>query len=199
MLTAHVVELALMYGRYGYRRITGLFVNEGWHVGHGRVERVWRQEGLKVPKRHKPKRRLRLGDGSCIRRRPERKDHVWAYDFVAARTYDGRPFRMLTIVDEFTRECLAIDVARSLKSEDVMAKLTDLFVSRGVPDHIRSDNGSEFTATDVRGWLGMLGVTTLYIDPKVSGKMATARASTASSATSISMARSSTRCWKPRY
>lgn len=165
MLTARIVELALHYGRYGYRRITGLLQYEGWPVGHGRVEAVWRREGLKVPKRHRPRRRLWLGDGSCVRLRPKYKDHVWAYDFVACRTHDGRPVRMLTIVDEYTRECLAIEVARKLKSEDVLAKLTELFVSRGVPEHIRSDNGSEFTAKEVRRWLSNLGVRTLYIEP----------------------------------
>lgn len=164
-LTAQVVELASMFGRYGYRRITSILQDLGWSVSHGRVEAIWRREGLKVPKRHKAKRRLWLGDGSCIRLRPQHKDHVWAYDFVAARTHDGRPIRMLTIIDEFTRECLAIEVARNLKSQDVLAKLAELFVSRGVPDHIRSDNGSEFTAKDVRHWLGKLGVKTLYIEP----------------------------------
>jgi transposase InsO family protein len=164
-LTASIVELSLMYGRYGYRRITGLLRNEGWRVNAKRVERIWRREGLKVPQRHRARRRLWLGDGSCIRLRAERKDHVWSYDFVAARTHDGRPLRMLTIVDEYTRECLAIDVARRLNHEDILARLTELFVFRGIPDHIRSDNGSEFTATAVRDWLARLGVTTLYIEP----------------------------------
>jgi putative transposase len=164
-LKASIVELSLQYGRYGYRRITGLLRHEGWHVNAKRVERIWRREGLKVPRRHRPRRRLWLADGSCVRLRPERKDHVWAYDFVAARTHDGRPVRMLTIVDEYTRECLAIDVARKLSSEEVMARLTELFVFRGIPDHIRSDNGSEFTATAIRDWLARLGVKTLYIEP----------------------------------
>lgn len=165
VLTASIIELALRYGRYGYRRVTGLLRNDGWHVNPKRVERIWRREGLKVPQRHRPRRRLWLGDGSCIRLRAERKDHVWSYDFVAARTHDGRPVRMLTIVDEFTRECLAIDVARKLNSDDVLTRLTELFVFRGVPDHIRSDNGAEFTATAVREWLARLGVKTLYIEP----------------------------------
>ena len=109
--------------------------------------------------------RLWLNDGSCVRLRPERKDHVWSYDFVQARTRDGRAFRMLNVIDEFTRECLAIDVARRLTSDDVLERLSDLFVRRGVPGHIRSDNGPEFTAKAVRDWLGRVGVRTLYIEP----------------------------------
>ena len=165
MVWVRVVELALSYGRYGYRMVTGLLHLEGWQVNHKRVERIWRREGLKVPKRQRPRRRLWLGDGSCVRLRPTHKDHVWAYDFVDARTHDGKKLRLLTIVDEYTRECLAIDVARRLKSDDVMLRLMELFVFRGVPEHIRSDNGSEFTATEVREWLARLGVKTLFIAP----------------------------------
>jgi transposase InsO family protein len=129
------------------------------------VERIWRQEGLKVPAKQPKRGRLWLNDGSCVRLRPERKDHVWAYDFVAARTHDGRVVRLLTVVDEFTRECLAIDVARNLSSDDVLDCLWWLFVTRGVPDYIRSDNGPEFTAKAVRAWLAELGVKTLFIEP----------------------------------
>ena len=157
--------MATEYGRYGYRRITALLRAEGWWVNHKRVERIWRQEGLKVPAKQPKRRRLWLGDGSCIRLRPKHRNHVWSYDFVMDRTADGRAFRMLTIVDEFTRECLAIDVSRKLTSEDVLERLSDLFVRKGVPDNIRSDNGSEFTATRVRDWLGRVGVKTLYIEP----------------------------------
>jgi transposase InsO family protein len=134
-------------------------------VNHKRVERIWREEGLKVPKKQPTRRRLWLNDGSCIRLRPTHRDHVWSYDFVADRTSDGRPIRMLTVVDEFTRECLAIDVAKRLTSEDILERLSDLFVRRGVPEHIRSDNGSEFTAKCVREWLGRVGVKTLFIEP----------------------------------
>jgi len=134
-------------------------------VNHKRVERIWRQDGLKVPAKQPKRRRLWLGDGSCIRVRPTQRIHVWSYDFVMDRTTDGRAFRMLTIVDEFTRECLAIDVSRKLTSEDVLERLSDLFVRRGVPDHIRSDNGSEFTTTRVREWLERVGVKTLSIEP----------------------------------
>ena len=148
-LVKRMIELATQYGRYGYRMVTGMLRNEGWTVNHKRVERLWRREGLKVPRRHKPRRRLWLNDGSCVRLRPLRRNHVWTYDFVQAWTSEGRPFRMLTVLDEYTRECLAINVERRLTAEDVLAQLTDLFVRRGVPDHLQSDNGSEFTAEAV--------------------------------------------------
>jgi transposase InsO family protein len=164
-LTRRIVELAALYGRYGTPRITAMLRSEQWRVNHKRVERIWRGAGLKVPRRQPLRGRLWFNDGSCIRLRPEHKDHVWAYDFVTARTHDGRSFRMLTLVDEFTRECLAIDVARQLKSDDVLERLAWLFCTRGVPEHIRSDNGSEFTAKAVREWLAKVGVKTLYIEP----------------------------------
>ena len=165
-LVADITGLATRYGRYGYRRITALLNNEkGWHVNHKRVERIWRQEGLKVPEKQPKRGRLWLNDGSCIRLRPEHKDHVWSYDFVIARTSDGRPLKMLTIIDEYTRECLAILVERRLTSEDVINQLYTLFLLRGVPEHIRSDNGPEFTAEAVRNWLARIGVKTLFIEP----------------------------------
>ena len=164
-LVQRMVELAQQYGRYGYRRITAMLQVEGWRVNHKRVERLWRREGLKVPAKQPKRGRLWLNDGSCARLRPLWKDHVWAYDFVEDRTHDGRKLRMLVIVDEFTRECLAIDVGRRMTSEDVLERLTDLFIRRGVPDHIRSDNGGEFTAKAVREWLAKVGVRTLFIEP----------------------------------
>ena len=164
-LTQRIIEISAVYGRYGTPRVTGTLKTEGWRVNHKRVERIWRQEGLKVPKKQPKRGRLWLNEGSCIRLRPERKDHVWAYDFVQDRTHDGRPFRMLTLVDEFTRECLAIDVARRLRSDDVLERLAWLFATRGVPDHIRSDNGPEFTAKVVRSWLARVRVKTLFIQP----------------------------------
>ncbi len=164
MITS-IVELASKYGRYGYRRITALLRQEGWQVNHKRIERLWRKEGLKVPKKQPKRGRLWLNDGSCIRLRPEYKDHVWSYDFVATRTADGRPIRILVILDEFSRECLCLLVARSITSQDVLEQLADLFIQRGLPTHIRSDNGPEFTANKLRNWLDRLGVKTLFIEP----------------------------------
>jgi putative transposase len=143
-LTADIIALATQYGRYGYRRITALLRNAGWVVNFKRVERIWRREGLKVPHKQPKRGRLWLNDGSCIRLRPEHPNHVWSYDFVEERTHDGRKYRMLNIIDEFTRECLAIRVNRKLNSMDVIDILSDLFVMRGVPGHVRSDNGPEF-------------------------------------------------------
>lgn len=164
-LVQRMIELATEYGRYGYRRITAMLRKEGFRVNHKRVERLWRREGLKVPQKHPKRRRLWLNDGSCVRLRPAYRDHVWSYDFVRDRTSDGRAFRMLTLIDEYSRECLAIDVGRSLDSDDVLERLTWVMATRGVPDYIRSDNGSEFTATAVRDWLSRVGVKTLFIEP----------------------------------
>jgi len=161
---ARIVELATQFGTYGYRRITALLRREGWKVNHKRVERIWRREGLKVPQKQPKRSRLWLNDGSCIRLRPEHKDHVWSYDFVAARTADGRPLRILTILDEYTRECVSIAVQRQIRSQDVISVLTDLFLRRGIPEYIRSDNGPEFTAKAVRDWLNRLEVKTLFIE-----------------------------------
>ena len=165
LLVARIVTLAGEYGRYGYRRITAMLRAEGWTVNHKRVERIWRQEGLKVPMKQPKRSRLWLNDGSCVRRRAEHPKHVWSYDFVMDRTHDGRAIRMLTIVDEYTRECLAIDVGRKLNSQDVLYRLGELFVQRGSPVYIRSDNGPEFTAKAVREWLARVGVQTLFIEP----------------------------------
>ena len=165
VLREEIVDLASQYGRYGYRRVTALLHNDGWRVNHKCVERIWRQEGLKVPRKQPKRRRLWFNDGSCIRLRPEYRNHVWSYDFVADRTSNGKAFRMLTVMDEYTRECLAIRVDRKLNSYDVIEQLADLFIQRGTPDYIRSDNGPEFVATAVRGWLERLGVKTLYIEP----------------------------------
>ena len=165
-LVADITTLAGKYGRYGYRRIAALLNNEkGWQVNHKRVERIWRREGLKVPQKQPKKGRLWLNDGSCIRLRPEHKDHVWSYDFVVDRTSDGRAFKILNILDEYTRECLAVLVERRITSEDVINQLYTLFLVRGVPEHIRSDNGPEFTAKAIRKWLARLGVKTLFIEP----------------------------------
>ena len=164
-LTSDIIELARQYGRYGYRRITALLRDAGWAVNKKRVARIWRSEGLKVPQRQPKRSRLWLNDGSCIRLRPERANHVWAYDFVEDRTHDGRKIRMLNIVDEFTREALAIRVARRLNSNDVIDMLSDLFILRGVPAHIRLDNGPEFIAKAVQEWIKAVGAQTAYITP----------------------------------
>jgi transposase InsO family protein len=164
-LTADIIELARQYGRYGYRRITALLRRAGWTVNKKRVERIWRCEGLKVHAKQPKRGRLWLNDGSCIRLRPERPNHVWSYDFVADRTHDGKAFRMLCIIDEFSRESLAIRVARKLKAIDVIEALCELFVSRGIPAHIRSDNGPEFVAEALRDWIATVGARTAYIEP----------------------------------
>ena len=152
-LRADVVKVAVRFGRYGYRMVTGMLRAEGWVVNHKRVERIWREEGLKVPKKQPKRGRLWLTDGSCIRLRPLYRHHVWAYDFVADRTHDGRPLKMLTVLDEYSRECLAIVVARRLRADDVLQTLSELFVEHGPPANLRSDNGPEFTAKVVREWL----------------------------------------------
>jgi putative transposase len=160
-----MIELARQYGRYGYRRIAALLRQAGWQVNDKRVERLWRREGLKVPTKQRKRGRLWFNDGSCIRLRPEYPDHVWSYDFVHERTYDGRAFRMLNVIDEYSRECLMIRVKRKLNSIDVIDVLTDLFILRGPPTYIRSDNGSEFVAEAVRDWISAVGAKTAYIEP----------------------------------
>ncbi|NOD65878.1 MULTISPECIES: IS3 family transposase [unclassified Ruegeria] len=164
-LVADMIELARQYGRYGYRRIAALLREAGWSVSDGRVERLWRREGLKVPAKQPRKGRLWLNDGSCVRLRPEYRNHVWSYDFVHCRTDDGKAFRTLNILDEHSRECLAIRVKRKLNSVDVIDALTDLFILRGAPRFIRSDNGPEFIAQAVRDWIAAVGAQTAYIEP----------------------------------
>ena len=145
-----MIELARQFGRYGYRRIAALLREAGWSVSDGRIERLWRREGLKVPQKQPKKGRLWLNDGSCVRLRPEYRNHVWSYDFVHCRTDDGKVFRTLNILDEFSRECLAIKVDRKLNSTNVIDALTDLFIMRGSPAFIRSDNGPELSILGVR-------------------------------------------------
>jgi transposase InsO family protein len=164
-LKMRITELACEYGRYGYRRITAMLREEGWKVNHKRVERIWREEGLKVPKRQPKRRRLWFNDGSCIRLRSEYRNHVWSYDFLAERTSDGKAIRMLNIIDEYTKECLAIKVGRKITASEVIDTLADLFIQRGSPKFIRSDNGPEFVAELLRQWLKDLGVQTAYIEP----------------------------------
>lgn len=160
-----VIELAKEYGRYGYRKITDMLNNEGYQVGKDRVYTIWRQEGLKVPSKQPKRSRLWLADGSCIRKKPEYVNHVWSYDFVFDKTHDGRTFKILNIIDEYSRECLISLVKRKINSQDVILALADLFLQRGIPAHIRSDNGPEFIAKRLVKWLHDLNVNTLFIEP----------------------------------
>ena len=159
------MQLASEYGRYGYRQITGLLNMEGWEVGRDRVFSIWRKEGLKVPSKQPKRGRIWLNDGSCLRLKPEFKNHVWSYDFVSEETYDGRRIKILNIVDEFSRECLLSLVARRIRSQDVILALADLFLKHGLPKHIRSDNSPEFVARKLKKWLQQLKVQPLYIEP----------------------------------
>ena len=164
-LVADMIELARQYGRYGYRRIAALLRDAGWQVNDKRVERLWRREGLKAPMKQPKKGRLWLNDGSCVRLQPEHRNHVWSYDFVHCRTDDGKAFRTLNVIDEYSRECLAIRVDRKLNSGDVIDVLSDLFIMCGVPSYIRSDNGPEFVAVAVQDWIKAVGAKTAYIEP----------------------------------
>ena len=197
-LTEDIIALTKDFGRYGYRMITGMLNNSGWHVNHKRVERIWRREGLKVPQKQPKKGRLWLNDGSCVRLRAERPNHVWSYDFVQDRTHDGRVFRTLNIIDEFTREALVIRVKRRLNSTDVVDALTDLFILRGSPEFIRSDNGAEFITKKVHAWIGAVAPKPRSSPQDHHGKTATVRVSIPASATSCLTARYSIRYAKLR-
>ncbi len=167
-LTRDIVALASEYGRYGYRRITALLQARGWPVGKDRVQRIWRREGLKVPQKQRARARLWLNDGSYVRLRPERANQVRSYDFVSGMTNDGRTLRMLTLIDEYTRECLVIRVARRLGRYEVMEVMqaqADVMLLGGIPDYLRSDNGPEFASKEMRSWLAKLGTGTLNIEP----------------------------------
>lgn len=163
---AEVIRLACMYGRYGYRMIAGLMRNAGWHQATvERVRRIWREEGLKVPTDQKPRGHLWLNDGSCLRLRPEHRNHVWSYDFVLIRDAYGRKIRMLTMIDEFSRKCLTVYCARHIGANEVIEQLANAMIVHGIPEHIRSDNGPEFVANRLRAWLAHVGVKTAYIEP----------------------------------
>lgn len=164
-LRERVVAVAQEFSRYGYRTVTDILRMEGLEVGKDAVYRIWREEGLKVPQKAPKRARLWRADGSCMRLRPERRNHVWSYDFVSDRTHDGAPIKILNIIDEFTRECLVSFVARRIRSQDVILVLADLFLKRGCPEHIRSDNGPEFIAKNLKRWLRSLEVKPLYIEP----------------------------------
>ena len=197
-LTADIIELARQYGRYGYRKIAGLLEQAGWLVNDKRVERIWRREGLKVPHKQPKRGRLWLADGSCIRLRPEHRNHVWSYDFVEDRTHDGRKYRMLNVLDEFTHECLAIRVARKLKAIDVIDVLVrSLHPARRARPYqvrqrprVRSQGGAGLDYSGRRQ--------NRLHHPAAPGRMATSRASTHAYATNFSTARSSTRCERLR-
>lgn len=164
-LIARLHELVVIHPRYGYRFQTALLRREGWRVNRKRVYRLWRQEGFQVPQKQRKKRRCGSRDGSCLRRRAERKNHVWTWDFIFDRTANGRSLKWLSILDEYTRECLALEVNRTMTSEDVLDVLRDLFVRRGVPQHIRSDNGPEFIAVAIQKFLQATDVGPLYVEP----------------------------------
>jgi putative transposase len=167
-LVKRIVELSRENPRYGYRRVWALLRREGWAANKKRVHRLWKEEGLRVPDKQRKRRRLLLegaSENGCARRRAEHKDHLWSYDFVMDRTEDGRRLKMMPVVDEYTRECLAIEVERSITAEDVIATLARLFEERGEPRYIRSDNGPEFVAAALKRWLKASGVGTLYIEP----------------------------------
>lgn len=192
-MTAAIIDLTGQYGRYSYLRVTALLrQNDGWNVNHKRVERIWRREGLKVPHKQPKRGRLWLTDGSCIRKRPEYRNHVWAYDFVQDRTHNGKAFRMLTVIDEHTRKCMEIEVDRKLNSIEVVDTLADLFLEKGTPDYIRSDNGSEFTAKLVREGLSSHDPTHCSLSQAALGTMVTMNHLTANSEMNFSMVRSST-------
>ena len=162
---SEIIDIVTNYGRVGYRMVTAMMRNRGRVINHKRVERIWREEGLKLARRQTKKRRLWLTDGSCVRLRPEHRNHVWSYDFVEEKTMDGRKIRILNILDEYTRECLVSVPRRSWRNNDLIETLADLMLLRGVPEYLRSDNGSEFTAKKIRRWLQNTGVITAYIEP----------------------------------
>ncbi|KNY20064.1 integrase [Methylobacterium sp. ARG-1] len=164
-LTRAIVALASDYGRYGYRRVTALLQTGGWQVGKDRVQRIWRREGLKVPSRHKPRSRLWLNDGSCVRLRPLHRNHVWSFDFVQARTHDSRSLRILTLLDEHSRACLALKVARRINSLGVIEALAEAMCLQGIPEHIRCDNGPEMISKGLRRWVAKAGSQIQYIAP----------------------------------
>jgi len=165
MMRDYIIKLAEDHRRYGIREIEGLLRNEGKVVNHKRIELIWQQEGLQVPQKPKKRSRVRLSDGSYVRLRAEHPNHVWSYDFVSDKTHDGKKLKLLTIVDEFSKECLGIPVKRKMTSNDVIDALSNLFIIKGMPEYIRSDNGAEFTAKAIIEWLKGLGVAPLFIEP----------------------------------
>jgi len=164
-LTTEIKKLAKRHKRYGYRMITAKLRQDGWVVNHKRVQRIWQKEGLQVPYRRKFKKAKGSSENSCAVKKTEYPNHVWTYDFMSDQTEDGRKLKLLTVLDEFTRESLAIEVGRSMRAKDVIAVLEYLFMVRGAPKFIRSDNGPEFIADKIKKWLKKNHVETLYIEP----------------------------------
>jgi transposase InsO family protein len=164
-VTAKIIELATQYGRYGYRRITAMLKTLGYDINHKRVERIWKENGLKVPKKQPKRKRLWLNDGSCIRLRPEYKNHVWSYDFVTDQLENKKKLRWLNIIDEYSRICIFSEPRRNWRHQDIIEVLSDCFILHGVPTHMRSDNGPEFIAKELRKWFKDIGVITSYIEP----------------------------------
>ena len=160
-----LIRLAKQYGRYGYRKIGELLAVEGWHVNHKKVERLWREEGLQLPARHKKRKRLYHHDASVIRLRPKYPNHIWAIDFVHDRLSSGRPYKMLTVLDEYTREALSVTVAARMSSHDVLEALYPLLLKHGTPEYVRSDNGPEFAAKPFQDWLRRVGIQPIRIYP----------------------------------
>ncbi len=164
-LMSRILELVVEFPRYGYRQITRLLRGEGWHVNAKRIYRLWRREGLKVPKKKKKRRRLGSASGGITRRRAERRNHVWSVDFIFDRTTNGRQLKILVVIDEYTRECLSLEVNRRFTSDQFVELLGRLFAAHGVPEFIRSDNGPEFIAHRVREFLEKIEIGTSYIEP----------------------------------
>ncbi len=164
-LTAEIKRLAKKHKRYGYRMITAKLRQDSWNVNHKRVQRIWQKEGLQVPYRRKFKKAKGSSENSCAVKKAEYPNHVWTYDFMSDQTEDGRRLKLLTVLDEFTRESPAIEINRSIRANDVIAVLEYLFMVRGVPKFIRSDNGPEFIADAIKKWLQLKHVETLYIEP----------------------------------
>ncbi len=164
-LSLRMITLSRENPRYGYRRIWALLRREGWAVNKKRVQRLWRETDLRVPAKERKRRRVGSSESGSSRRRASRPGHVWSYDFAMDSTEEGRRLKVMPVVDEYTRECLSLAVERSITAEDVVDTLGRLFVERGAPGYIRSDNGPEFVAKAVKRWLAVCGVGTLYIEP----------------------------------
>jgi putative transposase len=164
-LTTEIKKLAKRYKRYGYRMITAKLRQDDWIVNHKRVQRIWQREALQVPYRRKFKKAKGSSENSCAVKKAKYPNHVWTYDFMGDQTEDGRKLKLLTVLDEFTRESPAIEVGRSMRAKDVIAVLEYLFMVRGAPKFIRSDNGPEFIADKIKKWLEQKHVGTLYIEP----------------------------------